>query len=76
MCLERSVTYVVESTETLRLDWGQVGAIRSDRRGGSQTYTVIGRDGAWVDFSYYTFFRPNKLAQLIARRSGQPIQRA
>jgi len=60
----------------LFLPWDQIAAIRHKRVGNAQQYYVVGRDGSEARFSSYTFFRPKKVARLIAERTGLAIQEA
>jgi len=56
------------------LPWEQVSAIKHERVGNAQQYTVEGSDGSYARFTSYTFFRPKKVARLIAERTGLAIQ--
>jgi hypothetical protein len=58
----------------LRMNWDQIKAIQHRRVEKAETYTVLGNDGSSAQFSSYTFFRPKKLAKLIAARASQSIQ--
>ena len=60
----------------LFLTWDQIAAIKHKRIGNAQQYWVLGTDGSEARFSSYTFFRPKKVARLIAARTGQAIQEA
>ena len=60
----------------LFLAWDQIAAIKHKRVGNAQQYYVQGRDGSEARFSSYTFFRPKKVARLIAERTGLAIQKA
>lgn len=60
----------------LFLAWDQIAAINHKRVGNAQQYYVQGKDGSEARFSSYTFFRPKKLARLIAERTGLAIQEA
>jgi len=60
----------------LFLAWDQIAAISHKRVGNAQQYWVIGRDGSEARFTSYTFYRPKKVAHLIAERTGLPIQEA
>jgi hypothetical protein len=60
----------------LFLAWEQIAAIKHKRIGNAQQYWVQGTDGSEATFSSYTFFRPKKVASLIAARAGLPIQEA
>jgi hypothetical protein len=59
----------------LFLAWDQIAEIRRRRVGNSQEYTVGGSDGSQARFTSYTFFRPKKVARLIAARAGVTIQK-
>jgi hypothetical protein len=60
----------------LFLTWDQIAAIKHKRVGNAQQYFVQGTDGSEARFSSYTFFRPKKVARLIAARTGLTIQEA
>jgi hypothetical protein len=60
----------------LFLTWDQIAAIKHKRVGNAQQYFVQGIDGSEARFSSYTFFRPKKVARLIAARTGLTIQEA
>jgi hypothetical protein len=59
----------------LFLAWDQISAIKRRRVGNAQQYLVLGTDGSDATFSSYTFFRPKKVARLIAARTGLAIQK-
>jgi hypothetical protein len=58
----------------LFLAWDQISAIKRRRVGNAQQYIVLGADGSDAVFSYSTFFRPKKVARLIAARTGLTIE--
>jgi hypothetical protein len=60
----------------LFLTWDQVSAIKQRRVGNAQQFWVVGTDGSEARFSSYTFFRPKKVARMIAARTGLAIQKA
>ena len=60
----------------LFLAWDQITAIKHKRVGNGQQYFVQGTDGSEARFSSYTFFRPKKVARMIADRTGLAIQKA
>jgi hypothetical protein len=60
----------------LFLAWDQIAAIKHKRVGNAQNYYVLGKNGSEAIFSSYTFFRPRKVARLIAERAGLAIQEA
>jgi hypothetical protein len=57
----------------LFMPWEQVSAIKQRRSGNVQQFVVYGTDGSTATFTSYTFFRPKKLARLIAARTGLAI---
>ena len=64
-----------KSPQELFLAWERIAAIKYKRVGNNQVYRVIGTDSSEAQFTSYTFFRPKKLARLIADRTGQSIQK-
>jgi hypothetical protein len=58
----------------LFLAWDQIAAITHKRVGRAQQYNVVGKDGSEARFTSYSFYRPKKVARLIAERTGLPIQ--
>jgi len=60
--------------EELFLPWEKVASIQRRRDGNNFVYTVGGSDGSEASFSSYTFFRPGRLAKLIAARTGVAIE--
>jgi hypothetical protein len=60
----------------LFMPWDQVYAITLKRDVNVQRCTVHGSDGSQATFSSYTFFRPKKIARMIAERAGVAIQKA
>ncbi len=61
---------------SLLLAWDQIAAIKHKRVGNAQQYWVEGTDGSEARFSSFTFFRPKKVARIIAERAGVAIQKA
>jgi len=62
--------------QELFLAWDQICAIKHKRAGNAQLYMVQGTDGSLASFTSYTFYRPRKVARLIAERTGLAIQDA
>jgi hypothetical protein len=60
----------------LFLAWDQIAAIKYQRVGNVQRCWVEGTDGSEATFSSYTFFRPKKVARMIAERAGLAIEKA
>jgi hypothetical protein len=65
-----------KNPQELFMAWDQVAAIKHKRVGNAQQYLVEGIDGSEARFSSYTFFRPKRIARLIAERTGIAIQEA
>ncbi len=61
-----------KSPQVHTLTWSQIRAIQHKRIGNAQYYVVVA--DAPVQFSSYTFFRPKKLARVLAQRIDKPIQ--
>lgn len=59
----------------LFLAWNKIVAIKYKRAGNVQQCWVEGMDGCEATFSSYTFFRPKKVARMIAERAGLVIQK-
>jgi hypothetical protein len=75
----RGVTFNLgtkKAPSDLFLPWDQISAIKRRRNGNVQQVWVEGKDGSEVRFSSYTFFRPKKVARLIAERTGLAIQKS
>lgn len=49
--------------------WDQIAQINQKCAPGSRYYSVVGKNHDSVEFTTYTFFRPQKLAQQISQRS-------
>jgi hypothetical protein len=75
----RGVEFILgtkKAPANLLIAWDQIAAIKHKRVGNVQQYWVHGTDGSEARFSSYTFFRPKKIARLIATRAGMTIQEA
>ena len=59
----------------LFLAWDQIAAIKYKRVGNVQQCRIEGTDGSEAKFSSYTFFRPKKVACMIAERAGLAIEK-
>ena len=60
----------------LRTGLGTTTLTMTTKSAKAQQYFVQGTDGSEARFSSYTFFRPKKVARLIAARTGLTIQEA
>jgi hypothetical protein len=57
------------------LPWNGIAAVRHKRIPKVQKVTVLGADTSTVTFTSYSFYRPRKVARLIAARAGLPLLR-
>jgi hypothetical protein len=55
--------------------WDKVASVQQKRVGNAQEFTIMGTDGSRATFTSYTFFRPKKVARMIAERAGLSIQK-
>jgi hypothetical protein len=62
--------------QELFMSWDQVASIQQKRVGNAQQFTILGTDGSRASFTSYTFFRPKKVARMVAERAGLTIQKA
>jgi hypothetical protein len=60
---------------TLFIPWEQVASIQQKRVGNAQEFSILGSDGSRASFTSRTFFRPGKVARIIAERAGLAIQK-
>jgi hypothetical protein len=58
----------------LFIPWDQISAIKRRRIGNAQQFWVEAKDGSEARFSSYSFFRPKKVASMIAERTGLTVQ--
>jgi hypothetical protein len=57
------------------LPWNGIAAVHHKRIPDGQRFTVLGTDTSTVTFTSNCFYRPRKVARLIAERAGLPILR-
>jgi hypothetical protein len=75
---ERGVDFQLgtkKNPQELFMPWDIVASVQQKRVGTAQQFTIMGTDGSVAQFSSYTFFRPKRIAKLIAERVGQTIQK-
>jgi hypothetical protein len=60
--------------ELVRMQWGQVSAVRFRCEANEYLYTVVGDDGSSASFSSNTFFGAKKIARRIAAHANVPVQ--
>jgi len=59
----------------LFMAWEQMVSFQQKRVGNAQEFTILGADGSRASFTSNTFFRPKKVARMIAERAGLTIQK-
>ena len=75
---ERGAEFVLGTSKQpveLSMPWDQVGTVEEKRDGNVQRFTINGKDGSYAQFSSYSFFRPRRVARMIAERAGLTVQR-
>ena len=55
--------------------WNEIAAVQYKRIPNAQKFTVLSKDTNTVTFTSYTFYRPKRVARLIAQRAGLPLRR-
>lgn len=57
------------------MPWNGIAAVRYKRIPNVQKFTILGTDTSMVTFTSSSFYRPKKVARLIAERAGLPVVR-
>lgn len=57
----------------LFMPWEQVASITQKPAGNGMQFTITGADGSYAQFSSTSFFRPMRVARMIAERAGVVI---
>ena len=57
------------------MPWNGIEAVRYKRIENLQKFTILGTDTSTVTFTSYSFYRPRRVARLIAERAGLPLVR-
>lgn len=55
------------------LPWNGIAAVHHKRIPDAQKFTILGADTSTVTFTSSNFYRPKRLARLIAARAGLPL---
>lgn len=66
------------NTENLReafMPWNGIEAVHYRRIPNAHKFTILGSDSSTVTFTSYSFYRPKRVARLIAERAGLPLVR-
>ncbi len=57
------------------MPWSGIEAVHYKRTGNAEKFTILGSDTSTVTFTSYSFYRPRRVARLIAERAGLPLLR-
>jgi hypothetical protein len=57
------------------MPWTEIEAVHYKRIENAQKFTILGRDSTTVIFTSYSFYRPRRVARIIAARAGLPLVR-
>jgi hypothetical protein len=66
------------NTENAReafMPWDGIEAVHYRRIPSAHKFTILGTDTSTVTFTSYSFYRPKRVARLIAERAGLPLVR-
>jgi hypothetical protein len=57
------------------MPWNGIEAVHYKRIENQQKFTILGSDTSTVTFTSYSFYRPKRVARLIAEHAGLPLVR-
>ncbi len=57
------------------MPWNRIEAVHYKRISNAHKFTILGMDSSTVTFTSYSFYRPKRVARLIAERAGLPLVR-
>ncbi len=57
------------------MPWNGIEAVHYKRIENTQKFTILGSDTSTVIFTSYSFYRPKRVARLIAEHAGLPLVR-
>ena len=57
------------------MPWNGIEAVHYKRIPNAHKFTVLGTDSSTVTFTSHSFYRPKRVARLIAERAGLPLLR-
>jgi hypothetical protein len=57
------------------MPWNGIEAVHYKRIPNAQKFTILGTDTSTVTFTSHAFYRPKRVARLIAERAGLPLVR-
>lgn len=55
------------------MPWSEIEAVHYKRIENAQKFTILGSDTSTVTFMSHSFYRPRRVARLIAERAGLPL---
>lgn len=55
--------------------WNEIAAVQYKRISNAKKFTILSKDTNIVTFTSHSFYRPRRVARLIAQRAGLPLQR-
>jgi hypothetical protein len=76
---ERGADFNLGTTKKPRevfMAWEQVISVQQKRIGNGLQFTILGTNGSSATYTSYTFFRPGRVAKMIAGRAGLTIQKS
>jgi len=65
----------VNDAEEVFMPWNGIAAVHYKRIPNAHKFTILGADTSTVTFTSHAFYRPKRVAQLIAERAGLPLVR-
>jgi hypothetical protein len=57
------------------MPWSEIEAVHYKRFENAQKFTILGADSTTVTFTSYSFYRPRRVARMIAEHAGLPLVR-
>lgn len=64
-----------ENAKEVFMPWNGIEAVHYKRIQNAQKFTILGTDTSTVTFTSYAFYRPRRVARIIAERAGLPLVR-
>jgi hypothetical protein len=64
-----------ENAKEVFMPWDGIAAVHYKRIQNALKFTILGTDTSTVTFTSYAFYRPKRVARLIAERAGLPLVR-
>ena len=61
--------------EEVFMPWSEIEAVHYKRFENAQKFTILGADSTTVTFTSYSFYRPRRVARMIAEHAGLPLVR-